>query len=114
MEVLKKYPDFHKVSVKEPSEFSYRGLRIVPRRRKVYAMEKEIHLTAREFAILWLLVENRNIVLSYRQIYTHIWGEYDQKIENNSIGSHICSLRKKLYSAFDDPPFQIRTVREVG
>lgn len=114
LEVLRKYPDFQKYELEDSSEIFCAGLRIVPSRRKVYGMEKEIHLTARGFPILKFFVANVNRVLSYKQIYEQIWGEYDQAIENNSIGSHICRLRRKLYAPFRKPPFCIRTVREVG
>ena len=37
-----------------------------------------------------------------------------QDIENNTIGSHVCKLREKLYKACPDRQFEIRCVREMG
>ena len=48
------------------------------------------------------------------QIYQKIWGNYVQDIENNTIGSHVCKLREKLYKACPDRKFEIRCVRETG
>ena len=114
MEVLERHPDFEKYEIRSAPPLSFPGLEIMPDCRKVYCDGGEIPLTAKEFDILYLLAENPGRVLTYAQIYRNVWGDYDQNIQNNSIGSHVCSLREKLYAAVEHPAFRIRCVREVG
>ena len=57
---------------------------------------------------------NYEVKNTYEQIYQKIWGNYVQDIENNTIGSHVCKLREKLYKACPDRKFEIRCVREIG
>ena len=66
-----------------------------------------IELSAREFSLLQLLLENSGKVLSKRKIEDNIyaWGE---EIESNSVEVHIHNLRKKIGTDF------IKTVRGVG
>lgn len=114
MGILSKHSDFQKYEIRSTPPLFFQGLEIVPDCRKVYCGCKEILLTAKEFDILYLLAGNQGRVLSYIQIYQNVWNNYDQNIQNNSIGSHVCSLRGKLYTAVEKPNFRIRCVREVG
>lgn len=90
------------------------NLKILLDCRKVYCDGKEIFLTTKEFNLLYYLTINEGRVLTYEQIYQHVWGNYVQDIENNTIGSHVCKLRGKLYNACPNRQFQIRCIREVG
>lgn len=112
--VLKKYPEFIKCEMQKESKLSFPGIVIYPERRKVYCNGKEIHLTAKEYRLLWQLAVNKGQVLTYQQIYEKVWGDFSSGGESTAIGYHICNLRDKLYDAFPDAPFEIRCVREVG
>ncbi len=114
MELLKKHPNFQKCEMEKDSKLSFPGIEIHPERRKVYCNNKEIHLTAKEYRLLWLLVVNKGQVLTYQQIYEKVWGNISSGGESTAIGYHICNLRDKLYDASPDAPFEIRCVREVG
>lgn len=114
LEVLKKHPDFQINKMQNESKISFSGIEIHPERRKVYCNGKEIHLTAKEYRLLWLLAVNKGQVLTYQQIYEKVWGDFSSGGESTAIGYHICNLRDKLYAAFPDAPFEIRCVREVG
>ena len=114
MELFHKYPDFQKYEVDYTSTISFPDLKILPDQRKVYCGKREVFLTTKEFNLLCYLVANEGRVLTYEQIYQKIWGNYVQDIENNTIGSHVCKLREKLYKACPDRQFEIRCVREVG
>lgn len=107
-------PNFEKYVIQNESKISFSGMEIYPERRKVYCNGKEIHLTAKEYRLLWLLVVNKGQVLTYQQIYEKVWGDISSGGESSAIGYHICNLRDKLYDAFPDAPFEIRCVREVG
>ena len=114
MEVFRKYPDFQKYKVDYTPTLSFSDLEILPDRRKVYCGKQEVSLTTKEFNLLCYFVANAGRVLTYEQIYQNVWGNYVQDIENNTIGSHVCKLREKLYTACPDRQFKIRCVREVG
>ena len=114
MEVFRKYPDFQKYEVNYAPTISFPNLKILPDQRKVYCGKQEVSLTTKEFNLLCYFVANAGRVLTYEQIYQNVWGNYVQDIENNTIGSHVCKLREKLYKACPDRQFEIRCVREVG
>lgn len=114
MEILKKHSEFQKYEMQNESKWSLPGLEIYPSRRKVYCDGKEVHLTAKEYELLLLLMVNRGLVLTYQQIYEKVWGDISSGGESAAIGYHICNLRDKLYAAFPNAPFEIRCVREVG
>ena len=69
----------------------------------------DILLTLKEFEILCLLLENRDIVLTRDQLLDKIWG-YSFDGENRTVDVHIRTLRHKLGLAGDF----IKTVRGVG
>ena len=112
MEVFRKYPDFQKYKVDYTPTLSFSDLEILPDQRRVHCGKQEVSLTTKEFNLLCYFVANAGRVLTYEQIYQ--WGNYVQDIENNTIGSHVCKLREKLYKACPDRQFKIRCVREVG
>ena len=114
MEVLKRYPEFEYIRIKDEAMVSLPGLEIYLDQRKIYRDRREINLTAKEYDILCLLVANKGRVLTYEQIYQKVWGEDGLGSENNAIGWHIRNLREKLYEAEPNAPFTIRCVREVG
>ena len=114
MKVFRKYPDFSKYEVDYTTAISFLDLEIYPDQRKVYCGKQEISLTTKEFNLLHYFVANEGRVLTYEQIYQKIWENYVQDIENNTIGSHVCKLREKLYKACPERKFEIRCVREVG
>ena len=114
MKVFRKYPDFQKYEIYYAPAISLHDLEILPDRRKVYCGKQEVSLTTKEFNLLCYFVANAGRVLTYEQIYQNVWCNYVQDIENNTIGSHVCKLREKLYKACPDRQFKIRCVREVG
>ena len=63
--------------------------------------------TAREFDLLWYLVERRGLALSRKQILEAVWG-YDYFGETRTVDVYIRQLRKKL------PGIPIETVWGVG
>jgi DNA-binding response OmpR family regulator len=63
--------------------------------------------TAKEFDLLWYLVENQGLVLSRAQILSAVWG-YDYFGESRTVDVHVRQLRKKLEG------FPIETVWGVG
>ncbi len=77
--------------------------------RTVRRGEREIALSAREYALLAYLMHNRNIVLTREKIEDHIWS-LDYPGGTNLVDVYISYLRRKL----GDDGRLIRTVRGVG
>ncbi len=73
---------------------------------------EELSLTAREFDILALLMENPRRAFSRAQIYEAVWGE-DYMGDDNTVNVHVSNLRAKLHKA--DPKREyIKTVWGIG
>ena len=98
---------------KEPV-LSLPGLEIYPDRRKVSHGQQEIELNIKEFSLLYLLAANKGRVLTYGQMYQKVWHEEPLGNENIAVGSHVRSMRQKLYAAFPQPPFASSCIRDIG
>ena len=87
-------------------------LKIDRSKRKVFAGDKELNLTQKEFELLALLAENSGKTLSKDFLFNKIWG-FDSFSEPQTLTVHIKWLRQKLE---DDPkkPVHILTVWGVG
>jgi DNA-binding response OmpR family regulator len=73
--------------------------------------ERIIELTAKEFALLELLMRHPGQVLSRSQIRDHVW-RYDTDALSNVVDNYIYYLREKIDRGFASQ--QIKTVRGVG
>lgn len=80
-------------------------------KRVVKRGDKEIDLSAKEFAILEYMMQNQGIVLSREKLEEHIWN-YDYQGASNMIDVYIRYLRIKMDNDFE--PKLIHTVRGVG
>lgn len=81
---------------------------------KWYACIDLNNADTKEFALLCLLVTNKGRVLTYGQMYQKIWHEEPLGNENIAVGSHVRSMRQKLYAVFPQPPFAISCIRDIG
>jgi len=81
--------------------------------RKVFVQGKEIDLKGKEFDILHYLIINKGIVLSYEQVFRHVWGDGYEDNSRESLRNQISRLRGKL-QVYPEQPDYIRTVRGVG
>jgi DNA-binding response OmpR family regulator len=70
-------------------------LKVDPATRMVMLEDKPIMLTAREFAILTHLLENRGRVISKQQLQEALYSWSDE-IESNTVEVHVHHLRRKL------------------
>ena len=86
---------------------THNGIQIDTENYKVFVSGNEIELTAREFEILRLFMENKGRVFTRQQIMDTIWN-YDYFGDDKIINTHIKNIRKKL--GVDC----IETVRGVG
>ena len=67
-----------------------------------------VELTAKEFALLDVLIRNKNIALSRDRLLELVWG-YDYVGESRTVDVHVVKLRKKL--GLTD---RIKTVSKLG
>ena len=54
-----------------------------------------VHLTKKEFDLLWLLIRSRNRVVTRDAILARLW-DYDADVETRTVDVHIRALRRKL------------------
>lgn len=84
-------------------------IRLDQDRHTVYAGEKQIDLTFKEFELLRFLMTNSKVVLSREAIMQAVW-DTNYAGETRTVDMHIKSLRRKLGACGS----QIGTVRNVG
>ncbi|MEU6251337.1 response regulator transcription factor [Streptomyces sp. NPDC047043] len=83
---------------------------VTARTREVQRGGDQVHLTAKEFDLLWLLMSHPHQVLSKAQILDHVWNAaFDG--EGNLVEVYVHSLRAKLDKG---RARMIHTVRGVG
>jgi DNA-binding response OmpR family regulator len=83
------------------------GLVLDPVRKEVRLKGDLVHLSAREFALLEVLLQRPGAVLSREQLEDSVYG-WTEEIGSNAIEVHLHNLRRKL------GPETIRNVRGVG
>ena len=95
------------------TELSSNGITIQRLKGEVYKNGKQIDLTAREYKLLCLFMENPDMILSPEQILSRLWDCDEKYIDTNTLTVYIRRLRKKIE---DDPadPHSIVTVRGMG
>ena len=95
------------------AELESNGIRVHLLNRNVFKDGVPVELTASEYKLLCLFMENPNIVFSAEQILDRLWDSSENFIYNNSLTVYIRRLRTKIE---DDPsePKKIVTVRGMG
>lgn len=93
------------------AEITFADLRIDPVTHKVWRGDREIDLTAKEYALMEYFMRNPNQVLTRTMIADHVW-DYTFDSFTNIIDVYVNYLRKKIDR--DAPKKLIHTVRGVG
>jgi len=91
----------------EATVLAHGDLSLDLRTRRATAGRSTVDLTAREFALLELLMRHRGQVLSRQQMLSQVWG-YDYDPGSNVVDVFIRALRKKVGAG------RIQTVRGMG
>lgn len=91
----------------EDTQLRYRDIVMDPDNYDVSVGGENVSLTAREFEILRLLMENQGRVFSRESLLDSIWG-YDYFGDEKIVNTHIKNIRRKLGGDY------IETVRGVG
>lgn len=90
-----------------------RDLVIYTNEAKVYKNGTEIILTAMEYRLLLILLNNRGRVLSRNQLLENIWDIDGDFVEDNTLTVYIKRLRDKIEEEPTKPDI-IKTVRGLG
>lgn len=90
-----------------------RGIGVDTLKGKAYKDGQEVVLTALEYRLLLLFIQNPNAALSRSQILDKLWDSAGEFVDDNTLSVYIRRLREKV----EDNPAQpeiITTVRGVG
>lgn len=95
------------------AELNSNGIRVELLKNRVYKNGSLLGLTANEYKLLCLFMENPDIVLSAEQILSKLWDCNENYVDNNTLTVYIRRLRAKIE---DNPskPKMIVTVRGMG
>lgn len=98
---------------KNDTELNSNGIMVKLLKGEVYKNGERIDLTAGEYRLLCMFMENPDIVLSSEQILGRLWDCDEKFVDNNTLTVYIRRLRTKIE---DEPsePKMIVTVRGMG
>lgn len=107
--LLRRSDNFNQVD----TEISSGGITVRLLTGEVYRHDEKIELTANEYKLLRLFVENPGQVLSPEQILGKLWDCREDYVDGNTLTVYIRRLRTKIE---DNPgkPERIVTVRRMG
>lgn len=75
--------------------------------------ETEINLTAREFALAWVLLSSEGRVVSLPSLSARVWGRSDD-VCKRTLEQHVYKLRRKLQSDTSAARLRIRAIYGIG
>ena len=84
-------------------------IRISQKEMRAFVAEQELHITAKEYQLLRLLMKNSPKALSREVILERVWG-FEYVGNERTIDTHIKMLRKSMGAVGD----KIRTIRGLG
>lgn len=93
---------------KNNQTIKFKNIEVDTEQRIVKLNNKEVYLTVKEYELLVLLLQNKNMALSRDQILERVWG-FEYGGETRTVDIHIQRIREKL-----DLKNNIKTVFKVG
>ena len=93
------------------NELSFKELSLDVIKKRVKRADQEIELTSKEFAILELLVRNKNAIVSEAMIIESAW-DMNYSNASNLVKVYIYRLRNKIDKGFDEA--YIKTIKNSG
>jgi len=96
----------------EPAIVSIGEIEVDLPARVVRRAGQEVHLTAKEYALLRLLVQHRGKVVTHRQILRELWGPHAEE-NTGYLRVHMLHLRQKL-EADPQKPKHLTTESGIG
>lgn len=107
--LLRRAGDFRQTD----TEIYSNGLKALLTQGKVYKNGELLDLTAGEYKLLCLFMQNPGMVLSKERILENLWDNEGNYIDNNTLNVYIRRLRTKVEDNPSDPQM-ILTVRRMG
>lgn len=113
MELISRIKTALRRNEKDQSEYLIDNLVIDTMRGTVHKGGQEIFLSALEYRLLLIFVNNNGQILSRDQLQQHIWDIAGDFVNDNTMTVYIKRLREKIE---DDPqkPTKIKTIRGLG
>ena len=75
--------------------FTAGSLSLNPNNGMVVSEGREVKLTAREYGILKVLIENKGVIISREKLLNIVWG-FNSEVDERVLDTHIRNLRKNL------------------
>lgn len=108
---LRRYTNLGTYKVTE-DEIQVRGLTLNKSTKTVLVDDNDIRLTATEYRILELLMENKGRVFSIEEIYERVWKEPYLNAEN-TVAVHVRRIREKIEINPKEPKY-LKVVWGIG
>lgn len=108
---LRRYTNLGTYKVTE-DEIQVRGLTLNKSTKTVMVDDNEIRLTATEYKILELLMDNKGRVFSIEEIYERVWKEPYLNAEN-TVAVHVRRIREKIEINPKEPKY-LKVVWGIG
>ncbi|MDD7434094.1 MAG: response regulator transcription factor [Peptoniphilaceae bacterium] len=96
-----------------PDKIEVEDLKIYPEQGIVLRQDREVPLSALEFRLLNIFLNNRGILLSRNRLLDEIWDIGGDFVNDNTLTVYIKRLRQKLEADPQNPRI-IQTVRGLG
>ncbi len=107
--LLRRAKDFHS----QETELISNGIKILRLQGQAYKNDKLLELTAAEYKLLCLFMENPNTVLTKEQILDNLWDCEGNYIDSSTLTVYIRRLRMKVEDNPSEPQLLL-TVRRMG
>lgn len=111
---LRRYHAWGSGAPKEDEDRIVNGGLVLDKKQRIAIAEgEEVRLTATEYKILLLLMENLGQVFSAEQIYEKVWGESASFAVENTVMVHIRHIREKIEIDTKKPRY-VKVVWGIG
>ena len=95
------------------SELKSNGIKVRLLQGQVYKNGELLELTAAEYKLLCLFMQNPNVILSKEKILEKLWDSESSFVDDNTLNVYIRRLRTKVEDNPSDP-VMLLTVRRMG
>ena len=95
IELLARIESVLRRSNKQSNEFKYKNIVVNFDKREVLLNNEKVDITNKEFELLEIFIQNKNLALSREKLLELVWG-YEFFGDTRTIDMHVQKLRKKL------------------